>query len=354
MELVYLWVEEYKNIKEQGFNFSPRFKCDYNPDTKELTIDENENYVNIFPDNINITAIVGENGSGKSRILEFIRLFLSKDKNIMKKYKGFLLFKNNNNSYCAYTTEQKPKNDSIKYLNYTAENIESINYLHSTLFATFDYSLSFNDLDDVYKKGLQKSLFLLFPEKKGGKIDLHAITRENILNITKNYKFLKENDKLDIFQDFFQPIKLRIVFDYSQFDLTNLNEVTVKEADIKTAINKIKEKFQATNYQQGLIEYQKLLEILGQITSYEQAYGDSTIRLAPIGLADFKADKQFYKELNHVKSNSDSMLEWDLNTEDLEFTEKFLSNFNDPYAKIHLIEKNERELGHLSFGEQQL
>jgi len=24
MELVYLWVEEYKNIKEQGFNFSLR------------------------------------------------------------------------------------------------------------------------------------------------------------------------------------------------------------------------------------------------------------------------------------------------------------------------------------------
>ncbi len=32
MELVYLWVEEYKNIHRQGFNFSPRFKCDYNPD----------------------------------------------------------------------------------------------------------------------------------------------------------------------------------------------------------------------------------------------------------------------------------------------------------------------------------
>jgi len=24
MELVYLWVEDYKNIKRQGFNFSPR------------------------------------------------------------------------------------------------------------------------------------------------------------------------------------------------------------------------------------------------------------------------------------------------------------------------------------------
>ncbi len=29
MELVYLWVEDYKNIKNQGFNFSPRFECEF-------------------------------------------------------------------------------------------------------------------------------------------------------------------------------------------------------------------------------------------------------------------------------------------------------------------------------------
>jgi len=41
MELVYLWVEDYKNIKRQGFDFSPRFHCEYNEDKKELTINEN-------------------------------------------------------------------------------------------------------------------------------------------------------------------------------------------------------------------------------------------------------------------------------------------------------------------------
>ena len=29
MELVYLWVDKYKNIDKQGFNFSPRFRCEY-------------------------------------------------------------------------------------------------------------------------------------------------------------------------------------------------------------------------------------------------------------------------------------------------------------------------------------
>ncbi|MFW3425930.1 AAA family ATPase [Aliarcobacter butzleri] len=69
MELVYLWVEKHKNIYKQGFNFSSKFECEYNQDTKELTINENENYVSIFPDNINVTVIVGENGSGKSSVL---------------------------------------------------------------------------------------------------------------------------------------------------------------------------------------------------------------------------------------------------------------------------------------------
>lgn len=72
MELVYLWIEEYKNIKNQGFDFSPRFKCEYHQETNILSINRKQYSRNIFPDNINITAIVGENGSGKSSILEVL------------------------------------------------------------------------------------------------------------------------------------------------------------------------------------------------------------------------------------------------------------------------------------------
>jgi len=69
MELVYLWVEEYKNIYKQGFNFSPRFTCEYDEESNELKIEKKE-HVSIFPENINVTAIVGENGSGKSSLIE--------------------------------------------------------------------------------------------------------------------------------------------------------------------------------------------------------------------------------------------------------------------------------------------
>ena len=48
MELVYLWVKGYKNIHKQGFNFSPRFSCDYDDVKKELTIKENDDYIENF------------------------------------------------------------------------------------------------------------------------------------------------------------------------------------------------------------------------------------------------------------------------------------------------------------------
>ena len=87
MELVYLWVEDYKNIRKQGFDFSPRFECEFFPeyekdlngieklkDNCKLIIKPKENYVeDFFSKNINITAIIGENGTGKSSVLGIIK-----------------------------------------------------------------------------------------------------------------------------------------------------------------------------------------------------------------------------------------------------------------------------------------
>ena len=81
MELVYLWVKDYKNIKSQGFNFSPRFECKFHDEYDEkgklkdnckleiIEKKENEYIKDFFGDNINVTAIVGKNGSGKSSLL---------------------------------------------------------------------------------------------------------------------------------------------------------------------------------------------------------------------------------------------------------------------------------------------
>jgi len=80
MKLVYCWIDKYHNIKNQGLNFGSEwiYNTTVNSDGS-LTIDreKNEKYVDDFfkLDNVgfeNVTAIVGENGAGKSNILEFL------------------------------------------------------------------------------------------------------------------------------------------------------------------------------------------------------------------------------------------------------------------------------------------
>lgn len=80
VELLYLWTEcdESGFIQNQGFNFSPhyRFELKAGKDGKqyELSCVKDENYPKIWEvgNIVNLTAVVGENGSGKSSLLRHL------------------------------------------------------------------------------------------------------------------------------------------------------------------------------------------------------------------------------------------------------------------------------------------
>lgn len=118
MKLIYLYVQNYKNIQNQGFNFTTEFKCDYKDGT--LTIDKNENYIeNFFGENIEVSAIVGENGSGKSSLFEAISLLyyqgtISYDKND----KSFVLFKRENEFYIFCDNYKDLNNHEVSFSNF--------------------------------------------------------------------------------------------------------------------------------------------------------------------------------------------------------------------------------------------
>lgn len=238
MELVYLWVENYKNIKNQGFNFSPKFECEFKAEFDEdgklkenceLEIKENKDYVSIFPDNINITAIVGENGSGKSNIFEIIITLLNlinKDKNSCSlENKAYMVFFKNDIYYYKTINMKKPNN---KFEELSNKNLD-------TFTMNFNYSLdypknnqvNFNDL--YHKVDNYDTPIHLIPDKKFGEINisnLNYLQNRNILKFT-----IQNNQKIKNIEKFFIPTKFTLFTNtnkiYDNFPNYNENDVKV-------------------------------------------------------------------------------------------------------------------------------
>jgi len=157
MELVYLWVEKYKNIYKQGFNFSPRFECEYVDgnlticDKKKNECKDNDYIENFFGDNINITAIVGKNGSGKSSLLSFLFNYMSNE-NLKKNF--IMIFQDSDLK--TFSTIKIDTNIDYELLKSNQCSLFFEKYFQKIF---IDYSLDYNNkLDDKIK--------YLYPNKK--------------------------------------------------------------------------------------------------------------------------------------------------------------------------------------------
>lgn len=85
MEIFYLHIKEYNQFKNADINFGGEFRFFYNPKKKELKIEENPHYIRDFfktnksynsPNSAyvnKVSCIIGENGAGKTTVLNFIK-----------------------------------------------------------------------------------------------------------------------------------------------------------------------------------------------------------------------------------------------------------------------------------------
>lgn len=96
--LLYIWINNYRNISKKGFNLSSKFnftfeeeevKKNFNGVNGTLNVASLEN-IKLFPDNIiDFKVIVGENGAGKSTLLDTIIINLMTESN--RNFDGFLV-----------------------------------------------------------------------------------------------------------------------------------------------------------------------------------------------------------------------------------------------------------------------
>ena len=258
MELVYLWVKEYKNIHKQGFNFSPRFECkfhdeyekyvDDNGDEKErlkddckLEIKPKEHIENFFGENINVTAIVGKNGSGKSSVIKLILMaiyyhkfrYLSKDDKfsspetfdrVAYKNKNYIENEFENKLFLIVNHNNELKKISIGLNSVLLRDIPDIgnidffsiyyNYMLDTLNdgTTLDYWIS----NSYHRVNEYSSSILLEPQKFDGndeKIDIELLEYITSQKLATLYKLKLHNNFIE---KYFNPNKIKFSINMSK------------------------------------------------------------------------------------------------------------------------------------------
>ncbi|MCS5421389.1 MULTISPECIES: AAA family ATPase [Psychrilyobacter] len=257
MELVYVWIEEYKNIKNQGFNFSPNHEFELIEENGEYRLEDKMTDKDRIPkeffwQNISsITAIIGKNGSGKTNLLEIIASKISFVEPMNTNLEGIFILKKEGVLTC-YVHKKLEKNfnkgnlnirvfgNDGEYVSYPSAKIKvlflanhldmhhqkqrlqygQINFVDLSLSCllrnkferTLDDIKSFNIINDFKKEIIYRQLQLISEFK--GDYPLPKILRleknEDIINILYE-KLIKSIKNNDIFyfrgNDSFEPPK---------------------------------------------------------------------------------------------------------------------------------------------------
>ncbi|SJZ52889.1 AAA family ATPase [Anaerorhabdus furcosa] len=124
-ELIYIWINQDANgcFHQMGFNFSPIFDISFDITQRVLCISETRD-INIFRQNnlLNVTAIIGENGTGKTTLLQYLTSLSNMPFSEAKqRYETWQEHQNALGEFIAVYSEGDTHN--IKIINNTVEKI---------------------------------------------------------------------------------------------------------------------------------------------------------------------------------------------------------------------------------------
>ncbi|MCR6850056.1 MULTISPECIES: AAA family ATPase [Bacillus] len=229
MEILYLWIRKYKNINNQGFNFGGDYLFRY--EERNLYVEKNEMHIpsffNIFSETekycstiLNVSAIAGENGTGKTNLLDFLKYL---NKHNVEDY--IVVYKSNEGDYKIIGTECYIKNSPV----------EIIRNQESSFFSSFKFIYLSNILDITRSEEYSSQLFNIstnFLIKKEGFEQFRAseFLRQITFAVDRNFSSLidfKLPEKIicslltEISDEFFNELKSWYLDKTYQKDLNN-------------------------------------------------------------------------------------------------------------------------------------
>ncbi len=243
MELLYIWVEELNNIKHQGFNFSLQKKFKFEPKFENDNPKEritggklyHENIENVLPKTffdkniMNVTGIVGKNGTGKTSLTNMIShiIDLSKEGKNVDEYIAvfetdeiiFVNFDNWKISFDQNTYKQVDKTELKKELEDYQEIIYANHYetiykfehifdiRNYPLLKTTEAKKIFNTFDIYKRKEFKKQIKFIIKDLYDKQVKECDIKLPNSIDIDINKKYFKENT--DLYEIIYNYVKTK-------------------------------------------------------------------------------------------------------------------------------------------------
>jgi len=186
MEIVYLFIKDHVKLKSQNLNFGSEYIFNYYEESKKLDIIKNDLYINNhykLDENVkflNVTSIIGQNGTGKTSILNFIKNNFPEGMGLQN---PTIFITKSDNKFIIYYTEDLPiENDinvpdfSIKKIKLRKEQLRGKGIRGEHL-VTFGYEFrGFNQTDLIYFSNVY--------DMSGGSFDLqgiHDVSTNNLI-----------------------------------------------------------------------------------------------------------------------------------------------------------------------------
>jgi Fe-S cluster assembly ATPase SufC len=291
MQLIYLWIDEYKNIKQEGFNLSDNYDCNFNTETEDVTIEEKKEKLNIFNNNINLKAIIGKNGSGKSSLIESVLLLLMNRK--VKNFNGFLVFKDSLGFNILGNKSIKININGKNTIGHSFENNHFslyINYGLDTLSETF-FKKSDIRTNRIFYLNNRNNIYAI-PNKNYRRIYLDKINSDlasDYYDVKYRYN-LRDDDIEKFFQKYFKdknfiftPYKIKLELDKNDF----LNRIDYpyifdnRKINLRDFFNNINFKLNDSNFKEQLFFLGVLYIIFYNLKNFridnERFYNENSI-----------------------------------------------------------------------------